>query len=85
MQTFTEYYDEVGAYIQSKFPEGITQETADGISSSLMEEFEGANLFVPIRAKVVGNRTEVQAAIPTNFQMALLTYVRTKKMEVTGV
>lgn len=85
MPTFTEYYDEIGAYIQSKFPDGITQETADGISSSLMEEFDNANLFVPIKARVVGEQTQVEAAIPTSFQMALLTYVRTKKMEVTGV
>lgn len=82
---FQDYYDEIGAYIQSKFPAGITQETADDICESLIEEFSEANIPITLRAKLVGERAEVQAAIPTHLQLPLITYIRTRKMEVTGV
>jgi hypothetical protein len=80
-----DYYNEIGAYLSSKFPEGITQETANGICASLKEEVFKNGMVIMLEATVQGEQTRLQATIPPEDIRPLLTWVRTKKMEVTGV
>jgi hypothetical protein len=83
-EEFMRMHYEIGCYLNSKFPPGITIATAQSIAESLEEQFQEFGLR--ITPAVMDDQISVQMGLSGEDAMqALLTKIRTLKMELTDV